>query len=189
MPLLHLHVGGQVIRTTAEHPFFVRGEGWRAARLLQAGQSLRSHDDRWLKVDDVRQTDEVAPVYNLRVADYHTYWVGSRDWGFSVWTHNACRLDSRVKGVRAPGRYDTSAGSLDEARQIVRTALPDAVELEPAIAGQPYPSPPPGTQQWFQVHPPEPSVGNNMPHFKYADWTAGKKGSGGSWGHIFFPSS
>ena len=28
-------------------------------------------------------------VYNLRIADYHTYFVGSRDWGFSVWAHNA----------------------------------------------------------------------------------------------------
>jgi len=29
-------------------------------------------------------------VYNLRIADYHTYFVGSREWGFSVWAHNAC---------------------------------------------------------------------------------------------------
>ncbi len=30
-------------------------------------------------------------------------------------------------------------------------------------------------------------VGNDLPHVKYADWTRGKKGRGGSWGHIFFP--
>jgi len=26
-----------------------------------------------------------------------------------------------------------------------------------------------------------------LPHIKYADWTGGKKGSGGTWGHLFFP--
>src|SRR5262249_51445608 len=28
--------------------------------------------------------------YNLRIADHHTYFVGARDWGFSVWAHNTC---------------------------------------------------------------------------------------------------
>jgi Pre-toxin TG len=31
-PLLDLHVGGRVIRTTAEHPFWVAGRGWVAAQ-------------------------------------------------------------------------------------------------------------------------------------------------------------
>ncbi len=46
---------------------------------------------------------------------------------------------------------------------------------------------PQGVKAWFQVHPAEPAVGNNLPHVKYADWTGGKKGRGGSWSHIFFP--
>jgi hypothetical protein len=36
------------------------------------------------------------------------------------------------------------------------------------------------------VHPAEPAVGYNQPHVKYVDWTRGKKGRGGSWGHINF---
>lgn len=28
-------------------------------------------------------------VYNFRVADWHTYFVGCDEWGFSVWAHNA----------------------------------------------------------------------------------------------------
>jgi hypothetical protein len=28
-------------------------------------------------------------VYNLRVADHHTYFVGDEGWGFDVWVHNA----------------------------------------------------------------------------------------------------
>src|SRR5262249_21721282 len=33
---------------------------------------------------------EWVPVYNLQIADYHTYFVGCDDWSFSVWAHNLC---------------------------------------------------------------------------------------------------
>jgi RHS repeat-associated protein len=92
-----------------------------------------------------------------------------------------------VKLVRAPGSFDTpkSVGSVNEALMIARQALPGAVELPQAFAGQPYPSPPQGVKKWFQIHPAEPGT-NELPHVKYADWTTGKKKGGGSWGHIFF---
>jgi hypothetical protein len=95
--------------------------------------------------------------------------------------------DEIIQGIRQPGRFDASADSESEARGLVRAAMPDAVELPRALAGQPYAGPPSGVRKWFQVHPPEPSVGNDRPHVKYADWTGGKKGRGGSWGHIDFP--
>jgi hypothetical protein len=95
--------------------------------------------------------------------------------------------DAIVQGIRQPGRFDATVASSAEATRLVREAMPDAVERPHAIAGQPYSVPPPGVKKWFQVHAPEPSVGNNQPHVKYADWTKGKKGRGGSWGHIFFP--
>lgn len=94
-----------------------------------------------------------------------------------------------VDAVRSPGRYDATVGSEDEARRIVGQALPHARELPAAAAGQPYPGPPPGVRAWFQVHPAEPAVGHPLPHVKYADWTGGKKGTGGTWGHLFFPPS
>jgi len=91
-----------------------------------------------------------------------------------------------IKGIQAPGRFDAVVGSEADARKLVETAKPHAVELPPAKTGQPYP-PPKAAKTWYQVHPAEPGVGNNLPHVKYADWTKGKKGSGGSWGHLFFP--
>ncbi len=95
--------------------------------------------------------------------------------------------DAIVKGIKAAGKFDASVGSEAEALRAVRIALPHATELPPAIAGRPYPSPPNGAKSWFQVQPAEPGVGNDLPHVKYADWTGGKKGRGGTWGHIFFP--
>jgi hypothetical protein len=87
--VLNLHVGCQVIRTTAEHPFYVLGKGWIPAGLLEPGDPLRSHDGRWLGVEAVTDSGEVTTVYNCRVAEYHTYFVGATAWGFTVWAHNA----------------------------------------------------------------------------------------------------
>jgi len=95
--------------------------------------------------------------------------------------------DEIIKGVQRPGRFDATVASEADALRIVRAALPHATELPPAVAGQPYPSPPPGVRAWFQVQPAEPGAGHDLPHVKYADWTGGKKGSGGTWGHLFFP--
>jgi hypothetical protein len=94
-----------------------------------------------------------------------------------------------IQGVKAPGKYDAVVGSVDEARRIAQQALPHAQELPPGVEGVPYPTPPAGVKAWFQVQPAEPRVGNMLPHIKYVDWTGGKKGTGGSWGHLFFPES
>jgi len=88
--VLELRVGGRVILTTDEHPFWVQGRGWTSAKDLMEGDRLRSHDGRWVVLNGTRRTGNEVPVYNLRIADYHTYFVGSREWGFSVWAHNAC---------------------------------------------------------------------------------------------------
>jgi hypothetical protein len=90
--VLALQVQGRVIRTTSEHPFYVCGRGWVSACYLCAGDLLASHDGQAIAVERVAETREVATVYNVRVADYHTYFVGSREWGFSVWAHNAYEI-------------------------------------------------------------------------------------------------
>jgi hypothetical protein len=116
LPLLHVQIGGKIISTTSEHPFFVRGKAWAAAKELQAGDLLRSHDEQWLPVQSVTEGEGLAAVYNLRVAEHHTYFVGSRDWGFSVWAHNACFRHygyaedaSKFGGGIKPGGYATHA--------------------------------------------------------------------------------
>jgi RHS repeat-associated protein len=87
--LVELEVGGQVVRTTPWHPFWVCGKGWRGAVELEAKDLLLGADGERVAVEGVRETFEDVPVYNLRVADWHTYFVGSAAWGFSVWAHNS----------------------------------------------------------------------------------------------------
>src|SRR6266404_1401581 len=41
-------------------------------------------------VQQVAQTLVRERVYNLRVAEFNTYFVGCDEWGFSVWAHNQC---------------------------------------------------------------------------------------------------
>ena len=92
-----------------------------------------------------------------------------------------------IQGIQTPGRFDATVDSEAEAVRLARTALPHALELPAAQSGMPYPAIPKGTKAWFQIHPAEPKVGQDKPHVKYVDWTKGKKGRGGSWGHLFFP--
>jgi hypothetical protein len=102
-PIWHLHVGGQVIRTTPEHPFWVDGKGWTQTADLEAGDVLVSHDGQTRRVEDILETAQWQPVYNFRVADHHTYFVGREEWGFSVWAHNLCvrtRTDTNWKPRR-----------------------------------------------------------------------------------------
>ncbi len=55
---------------------------------LQVDDLFVGHDGNWVPVQDLLDTGEYETVYNLRITDYHTYFVGCRDWGFSVWAHN-----------------------------------------------------------------------------------------------------
>ncbi len=103
-PIWHVHLGAQVIRTTGAHPFWVRGLGWTAAENLAVGDELSSHNGQWVKVDDLLHTGEWDTVYNIRVAEFHTYFVGCQAWGFSAWAHNACSASGRYTEPTLPDR-------------------------------------------------------------------------------------
>jgi Pretoxin HINT domain len=102
LPLLDLYVNGRTIRTTAEHPFWVRDRGWVAAQQLEAGDELRALDGRWLKVDGLEGPKASETVYNMCVAEYHTYFIGDQIWGFAVWSHNMGACNGSGDG--APNR-------------------------------------------------------------------------------------
>jgi hypothetical protein len=88
-------LGGREIETTPEHPFWVRDKGWTAAGEIETGDELRSHDGQWIPLESKQLTDRIVTVYNMRVAEDHTYFVGSPLWGFTVWAHNACLVNNR----------------------------------------------------------------------------------------------
>jgi Pretoxin HINT domain len=94
--VLHVHVGGQVMRTTAEHPFYAYGKGWTAASELTSEDRILTATGDWKPVEEVFPTGELETVYNVRVAEHHTYFVGEEDWGWAAWAHNVYTLTPRT---------------------------------------------------------------------------------------------
>ena len=108
---MELVVRGQSIKTTAEHPYYVPSQGkFVAAGELKAGDELVAHSGQLVRIDSVSPLAEITTVYNFRVADHHTYFVGSDEWGFSVWAHNAY-----AAGVKDGLRQRLRQGGLDDA--------------------------------------------------------------------------
>jgi hypothetical protein len=164
--LLELHIGHRVIRTTAEHPFFVIGRGWTAARELMAGDRLRSHNERPVVLDQVVRLAEEVAVYNLRVADYHTYFVGELGWGFSVWAHNTCfRVLREGNGMIRRG----TSISVEMARRILKRGgdvFASSRAVARRVAGRGAVGPeidrviPRGETRFFHFHPADRSGGH-----------------------------
>ncbi len=117
--ILHLHFpGGELVRTTPEHPFWVEGTGWTPAGALGAGDRVATLSGEWVAVAEAYDTGQWEPVYNLRVADHHTYFVGDDGWGFAAWAHNEYTAEvNRIirevvsgRGVAAGSGFSHEAG-------------------------------------------------------------------------------
>ncbi|HEY0709362.1 MAG TPA: polymorphic toxin-type HINT domain-containing protein, partial [Polyangia bacterium] len=75
----------QETRTTGNHPFFTDTRGWLEAHTLVPGRDrLVDWEGRLVEVLAVESLDQQVPVYNLEVADFHTYFVGET----GLWVHN-----------------------------------------------------------------------------------------------------
>jgi hypothetical protein len=72
-PLVVISVGGETIRATRGHPFWISGIGWQMAKELKAGQTLHTPHGP-LPIDSISEA-EAATCYNLVVADFGTYFI------------------------------------------------------------------------------------------------------------------
>ncbi len=79
-------VGDLSIWTTQHHPFWTDDRGWVAAAELCNGDLLRTLDGTLLPVAEVRVSDIIEPVFNVRVEERHTFFVG--DDRCSILVHN-----------------------------------------------------------------------------------------------------
>ncbi|WP_444959736.1 polymorphic toxin-type HINT domain-containing protein [Microbulbifer sp. VVAC002] len=81
----------ETITTTAEHPFYIAGQGWLPAGeigidTIFAGSSPESA----IKVVGISVNDSPQYAYNFTVDTDHTYFVGKTD----IWVHNTCEYDA-----------------------------------------------------------------------------------------------
>lgn len=138
--IVELRIQGQTLRTTAPHPVFVHGKGWTPVGELSPGDKLSTSSQDWIEVEGIEFTRQVEPVYNFRVADFHTYFVQSKAWDFGVWVHNACGgepeffadrpfhliiRDNITDTIAFVGRIDNPVLSQNEINPIVVTVNSD----------------------------------------------------------------
>jgi hypothetical protein len=106
-----LTIEGEVIEATPEHPFFVEGYGWVAAGNLWTAARIRKLNGNYGLVQSVEIVQREQAMYNLSVAEAHTFFVGGGEW----LVHNdGCgdRLPF-YKGGKTQGILDTGTDEID----------------------------------------------------------------------------
>lgn len=85
--LVHIQVEHEEISATPDHPFYVPQKGFVKAVDLRAGDILCTVNGEYVIVEKIQHEILESPVkvYNFRVANHHTYFVGNA----SVGVHNS----------------------------------------------------------------------------------------------------
>ena len=115
----------RVIRSTAEHPFYVFGRGWTPLNQIKPGEWIRTEDD-WTEVGLIEDTGKWETVYNVRVKDAHTYFVGCKEWGFAVWAHNA----NCAEQTAALNGIEERLGNMSRNAELFLKNRPEAIHAE-----------------------------------------------------------
>jgi hypothetical protein len=71
-----IETSGTTLHSTGGHLFWVAGEGWTKARNLRSGQTLHCANGT-VQVSLVTEEPQPQQTYNLVVADFNTYFVGT----------------------------------------------------------------------------------------------------------------
>jgi hypothetical protein len=99
--LVELQVGADTVQATPEHPFWANG-AWTDAGDLAKGDELLRSDGLTMPVGQVtHRTEQATTVYNVEVADWHTYLVSW--WMFVV--HNTTICLAEIKKLLLARRY------------------------------------------------------------------------------------
>lgn len=86
---LRLGVSGGELVTTRSHPFFVIGRGWVDAGHLHIGDPLATFSGAKISVRSMIEEAPPAVLYNLHLAEDHTYFVLPEGSASEVLVHNA----------------------------------------------------------------------------------------------------
>nr|WP_242466809.1 polymorphic toxin-type HINT domain-containing protein [Brevibacillus brevis] len=82
--IYQIHVGGQTIESTFNHPFYVKDKGWTFVKDLKVGDLLVQSDGNTLKIESIELLHKKVTVYNMTVDEFHTYFVSD----LGIWVHN-----------------------------------------------------------------------------------------------------
>ncbi len=107
------------------------GKGWTPARELKAGDQLLTVNKSKLAVENVFETGDTETVYNFRVADWHTYFVGSQDWDFEVWVHNACGAGGQPPLAKGPSGFEPHGFNPPPGTRQIPEGIPETWRIRP----------------------------------------------------------
>ena len=102
--LTELDIDDEIIQCTETHPFQVKGKGWIDACELVPGDVVYTKDWNTATVNSIGllELEEPVDVFNLKVEDYHTYFVGD----LCILVHNSnCpvnQMNQQIKRGQAP---------------------------------------------------------------------------------------
>jgi hypothetical protein len=128
--LLDVTISGETIRTTPEHPFFVDGV-WLSAGQIEIDDSVLSASGVSGAVAKIVQVRQPQVMYNITVAQAHTYFVGESGW----LVHNACGQKLRrqlLKSDATATRFDAE-GVKWQAHHVIPGQLEDNDYVRKAI--------------------------------------------------------
>lgn len=124
--------GVQIVATDG-HPFFVAELGWVRADQLIAGQHLVNGEQEHLPIVSLVRGEENLHVYNLSIANTHTYYVSVDE----ILVHNAkCRTATRQLGgsYRDVREHSSNAGWRGEVHHMpANSTSPLHMDRGPAI--------------------------------------------------------
>jgi hypothetical protein len=96
VPVRKFVVAGTSVVASEGHHFWVSGTGWSKTRDMKAGLPIHTATGM-ARVDSAENLVDIAPVYNLVVADFHTYFIGTA----MVLSHDV--LAPSPTNVKVPG--------------------------------------------------------------------------------------
>ncbi len=91
-------------------------------------------DNQLVTVEAIRDTQNYERVYNVSVSEWHTYFIGKEDWGWSIWGHNAAPYRDNVYPDPEKPSYNNGATHIDHSRARSLGGTNDASNLRPLPA-------------------------------------------------------
>ncbi|WP_204343380.1 polymorphic toxin-type HINT domain-containing protein [Paenibacillus elgii] len=120
-----IHVGGQTIEATFNHPFWVKDKGWTYVKDLKVGDLLVQSDGNTLKVESIELEHKHVTVYNMTVDEFHTYFVSD----LGIWVHNSNCPFGKFENADYHG--ETNNGVKNKAPNDGQTALDNSLSIGP----------------------------------------------------------
>ncbi|HEY2493698.1 MAG TPA: S8 family serine peptidase [Paenibacillus sp.] len=96
--IYNLEIQGELVQSTGNHPFWVKGKGWITADELTPGDLLERQTGATVELQSVELSNKESRVYNFEVEGFHTFYVSA----LGLLTHNsiaACELSNYTKVV------------------------------------------------------------------------------------------